>query len=73
MAVKKPPLGSPLVDGGAVPTGSKAEFYREQATRLRDAAEKAKDPDARSEMIRTASEYEKLAQAVERRQKRDNG
>jgi len=54
-----------------VPSGSKAEYYRQQSMRLRDAAEKAKDPEARTEMLRTASEYEKLAQAVERRHKRD--
>jgi hypothetical protein len=54
-----------------VTSGSKAEFYREQATRLRDAAQKATDPGARTEMLRTASEYEKLATAVERRQRRD--
>lgn len=52
--------------------GSKAQYYREQATRLREAASKAKAPEARAEMLRTAAEYEKLAEAVERRQKRDD-
>ncbi len=39
---------------------------------MRDAASKAKAPEAREEMLRTAAEYEKLADAVERRQKRDD-
>ena len=50
--------------------GSKAQYYRDQATRLREAAGNAKAPEARAEMLRTAAEYEKLAEAVERRQKR---
>lgn len=39
---------------------------------MRDAATKAKAPEARAEMLRTAAEYEKLAEAVERRHKRDD-
>jgi len=66
------PVGSPFQGGGDVPAGSKAQFYRDEATRLRDAASKAKAPEARAEMLRTAAEYEKLANAVERRQKRDD-
>jgi hypothetical protein len=73
MVAGRPPVRSLLRVGGIVPAGSKAEYYREQATRLREAAKKAKDPDARTEMMRTASEYEKLADAVERRHKRADG
>ncbi len=54
-----------------MPAGSRAQYYREQATRLRDAATKAKAPEARTEMLQTAAEYDKLAEAVERRHKRD--
>jgi hypothetical protein len=38
---------------------------------LRDPAGKAKAPEARAEMLRTAAEYDKLAEAAGRRRKRD--
>jgi hypothetical protein len=74
MATRQGPVGSPPFSGSGedVPSGSKAQYYREQATRLREAATKAKAPEARTEMLRTAAEYDKLAEAVERRQKRDD-
>ncbi len=54
--------------GAVVDSNARIAFYREQANELRKLAERSTAPDARSEFISLAEQYEKLAARLEAKQ-----
>jgi hypothetical protein len=50
-----------------------ATWYREQAAKLRELAEKAVDPEAQSELLQTARRFDLLAEHADAREGRNHG
>jgi hypothetical protein len=59
--------------GVTVSVEGTAAWYREQASKLRELAAKAVDPEAQSEMLQTARRFDLLAEHADAREVRNQG